>query len=134
MSDRGFVFAPRIAVERVIGPVRILGNVGWRLRTAPGRFLNLYVGQEFTLGGGAIIDLPTFGRFQSNQLIGELNLATPAEAPFTFTEAEALKTPFELMVGARTQFAGNWGAQLVGGQGPGQQRLRPRDHSRQRWR
>ena len=119
MSDRGFVFAPRLAVERVLGPVRIIGNVGWRLRTAPGRFINLYVAQEFTLGGGAIIDLPNFSKFQSNQLIAELNLATPAEAPFTFTESEALKTPFELMVGARTQFFGNWGAQLAVGKGLG---------------
>ena len=119
LSDRGFVFAPRLAVERVIGPVRLIGNIGWRLRTAPGRFINLYVAQEFTLGGGGIVDLPSFSKFQSNQLIAELNLATPAEAPFTFTEAEALKTPFELLIGARTQFAGNWGAQLAVGKGLG---------------
>ncbi len=119
MSDRGFVFAPRLAVERMIGPVRLLANLGWRLRTAPGRFINLYVQHEFTLGGGAIIDLPNFSRFQANQLIAELNLATPAEAPFTFTESEALKTPFELLIGARTQFAGNWGAQLTVGKGLG---------------
>ncbi|MDP1823895.1 MAG: OmpA family protein [Archangium sp.] len=119
LSDRGFVFAPRLAVERMIGPVRILGNIGWRLRTAPGRFINLYVAQEFTLGGGAIIDLPNFSRFQSNQLVAELNLSTPAEAPFTFSEAEALKTPFELLIGARTQFAGKWGAQLAVGKGLG---------------
>lgn len=119
LSDRGFVFAPRLAVERIIGPVRLIGNIGWRLRTAPGRFINLYVAQEFTLSGGAIVDLPTFSRFQNNQLIAELNLATPAEAPFTFTEAEALKTPFELMIGARTQFFGNWGAQLAVGKGLG---------------
>jgi len=119
MSDRGFVFAPRLAVERVIGPVRVMGNIGYRFRTAPGRFLNLYVAQEFTLAGGAIIDFPSFGRFQNNQLLGELNVATPAEAPFTVTEAEALKTPFELLIGARTQFAGNWGAQLSVGKGLG---------------
>jgi OmpA-OmpF porin, OOP family len=119
LSDRGFVFAPRLAVERVIGPVRLIGNIGWRLRTAPGRFINLYVAQEFTLGGGGIIDLPSFSRFQNNQLIAELNLATPAEAPFTFTEAEALKTPFELLIGARTQFFGNWGAQIAVGKGLG---------------
>ncbi|MFO0596507.1 MAG: OmpA family protein [Myxococcaceae bacterium] len=119
LSDRGFVFAPRLAVERTIGPLRVLGNIGWRFRTAPGRFINLYVGQEFTLGGGAIIDLPTFSRFQNNQIIGELQMATPAEAPFTFTEAEALKTPLELLVGVRTQFAGKWGAQLSIGKGLG---------------
>lgn len=120
LSDRGFVFAPRLAIERIIGPVRLLANVGWRLRTAPGRFINLYVAQEFTLGGGAIVDLPTFGRFQSNQLLGEVSVATPAEAPFTFTESEALKTPFELLIGARTQFAGNWGLQLAVGKGLGE--------------
>lgn len=119
LSDRGFVFAPRLAAERIIGPVRILGNIGWRLRTAPGRFMNLYVGQEFTLGGGAIIDLPSFSRFNNNQIIGEIQMATPAEAPFTFTEAEALKTPLELLVGVRTRFAGNWGAQLAIGKGLG---------------
>ena len=119
LSDRGFVFAPRLAVEHTFGPVRVLGNIGWRLRTAPGRFINLYVAQEFTLGGGAIIDLPNFSRFQSNQLVGELNLSTPAEAPFTFSESEALKTPFELLIGARTQFMGSWGAQLVVGKGLG---------------
>lgn len=118
-SDRGFVFAPRLAIERSIGPVRLLGNVGWRLRTAPGRFINLYVGQEFTLGGGAIVELPTVGKFQNNQLIAELNLATPAEAPFTFTEAEALKTPFEALVGLRTLIGSHWGAQLSVGKGLG---------------
>lgn len=119
-SDRGFMFAPRLAVERGIGPVRLVGNVGWRFRTAPGRFLNLYVGQEFTLGGGAIVELPNVWKFENNQLIGEVNIATPAEAPFTFTEAEALKTPLEAMIGARTQIAGNWGAQLSIGKGLGE--------------
>lgn len=120
LSDRGFVFAPRLAAERAIGPVRLVGNIGWRLRTAPGRFINLYVAQEFTLGGGGIIELPNFSRFQENKLIAELNIATPAEAPFTFTEAEALKTPFELLIGARTRFAGNWGMQLAVGKGLGE--------------
>lgn len=118
-SDRGFVFAPRLAVERQLGPVRLLGNIGYRLRTAPGRFINLYVGQEFTLGGGAIIELPNFSKFQNNQLIGEVSVATPAEAPFTFSESEALKTPFELLVGYRTQIGSNWGAMLSIGKGLG---------------
>ncbi len=119
-SDRGFVFAPRLAIERGIGPVRLLANVGWRLRTAPGRFLNLYVAQEFTLGGGAIVELPNFWVLQNNQVIAEVNVATPAEAPFTFTSSEALKTPFEFMAGVRTQFYKNWGAQLSVGKGLGE--------------
>lgn len=120
VGDRGVVFAPRLAIERSIGPVRLLANVGWRLRTAPGRFLNLYVGQEFTLGGGAIVEIPNFWKFQNNQVIAELNVATAAEAPFTFSSSEALKTPFELMAGFRTQFYGNWGAQLSFGKGLGE--------------
>lgn len=119
ISDRGFVFAPRLAAERAIGPVRLLANVGYRFRTAPGRFMNLYVGNEFTLGGGAVIDLPPIQKFQNNQLIAEVNLATPTEAPFTFTEAEALKTPFELLLGARTRLFEHWGIQLAVGRGLG---------------
>lgn len=119
MSDRGFVFAPRLAVERSFGPVRILGNIGWRLRTANGRYLNLLVGQEFAMGGGAIVALPDIKMFKNNSVLGELNIATPAEAPFTFRDAEALKTPFELLFGARTHLKDNWGVQLAVGKGLG---------------
>lgn len=120
LSDRGFVFAPRLAVERKFGPVRVLANVGWRLRTAPGRYLNLYVGQEFTLGGGVIGTLPDWKQLTHTELIGELVVATPAEAPFTFAQAEALKTPFELLIGARTMVAERWGVTLDFGKGLGE--------------
>lgn len=120
MADRGFVISPRLAAERRFGPVRVLANGGWRFRTAPGQFLNLYVGNEFLLGGGAIVELPDFSRFSQNQLVAEVNLATPTEAPFTFRDAEALKTPLELMLGARTTFAKHWSAQLALGRGLGQ--------------
>ncbi|MEW6434139.1 MAG: OmpA family protein [Myxococcota bacterium] len=118
-SDRGFVFAPRVAVERAFGPVRVLANVGWRLRTAPGRYLNIYVGQEFTLGGGAIVALPDWKRLTHTELIGELAAATPAEAPFTFAQAEALKSPLELLIGGRTMLAERWGVSLSFGKGLG---------------
>jgi OOP family OmpA-OmpF porin len=120
LSDRGFVFAPRLAVERKFGPVRVLANVGWRLRTAPGRYLNLYVGQEFTLGGGVIGSLPDWKALTHTELIGELVVATPAEAPFTTAQAEALKTPFELLIGARTMVAEHWGVTLDFGKGLGE--------------
>ncbi|MEW5739524.1 MAG: OmpA family protein, partial [Myxococcota bacterium] len=119
LSDRGFVFAPRIAVERKFGPVRVLANIGWRLRTAPGRYLNLYVGQEFTLGGGAIVSLPDWKALRQTELIGELVAATPAEAPFTTSQAESLKSPFELLIGARTMVAERWGVTLDFGKGLG---------------
>ncbi|MCU0699496.1 MAG: OmpA family protein [Myxococcaceae bacterium] len=120
MADRGFVVSPRLAVERAFGPVRILANGGWRFRTAPGQFLNLYVGQEFLLGGGAIVTLPDFGRLTNNQLLAEVNLATATEAPFTFRDSEALKTPLELMVGARSTVAKDWSVLVAVGRGLGE--------------
>lgn len=120
MSDRGLVISPRLAAERRFGPVRVLANGGWRFRTAPGQYLNLYVGHEFLLGGGAIVELPNFGKFTNNQLLGELNLATATEAPFTFRDSEVLKTPFELMLGLRSTVAKHWSLQLALGRGLGQ--------------
>ncbi|MBE2248825.1 MAG: OmpA family protein [Myxococcus sp.] len=120
MSDRGFVVSPRLAAERRFGPVRVLANAGWRFRTAPGQYLNLYVGHEFLMGGGAIVELPNFGKLTGNSLLAEVNLATPAEAPFTFRDAEALKTPLELMLGARSTVAKNWSVLLALGRGLGQ--------------
>ncbi|MBX7100759.1 MAG: OmpA family protein [Myxococcaceae bacterium] len=117
LGDNGVVFAPRAAVERVLGPLRFMGNVGWRLRTYPGQFLNLYVGQEFVLGGGLHVALPDIGRTTLNRILAEVSISTPAEAPFTSAQAEALKTPFELLVGARSSFARSWHAQLTVGRG-----------------
>ncbi len=120
MSDRGFVFAPRLAAERRFGPVRILANAGWRFRTAAGRYLNLYVGNEFAMGGGVIIELPEVWKLKRPELLADLNIVTPAEAPFTFRDAEALKTPFELMIGARTMISENWGLMVAVGRGLGE--------------
>jgi outer membrane protein OmpA-like peptidoglycan-associated protein len=120
LSDRGFVFAPRLAVERALGPVRLLLNLGYRFRTAPGQYLNLYVGHEFTAGLGGILALPSLGPTAGNQVLLELNLATPAEAPFTFAQADALKTPLELMLGVRTRLFEHWQLQLSVGRGLGE--------------
>ncbi len=120
MSDRGFVFAPRLAAERRFGPVRILANAGWRFRTAAGQYLNLYVNHEFVMGAGAIIELPDVWKFRNPELLADLNLVTAAEAPFTFRDAESLKTPFELMIGARTMITQNWGLMLGVARGLGE--------------
>ncbi len=120
MSDRGFVFAPRLAAERRFGPVRILANAGWRFRTAAGRYLNLYVGHEFAMGAGAIVELPDLGKLKRPEILGDLNIVTPAEAPFTFRDAEALKSPFELMIGARAMFTEHWGLVVAFGRGLGE--------------
>lgn len=119
LSDRGFVFAPRVAVERDFGPLRVLANVGWRLRTAPGQYLNLLVGQEFMMGAGAIVALPDAWKFRQNRLVGEVNLVTPAEAPFTFAQADSLKSPFEATLGVTSQVANHWNVMLGFGKGLG---------------
>ncbi len=118
-GDHGVVFAPRGAFERRIGPVRAVVNLGWRLRTTAAQYLNLYVGQEFTMGGGVSIDLPNLWKLSDNVLIGEVNFATPAEAPFTFKYADSYKTPLELLVGARAKLFGHWALQLAFGRGLG---------------
>lgn len=119
LGDNGVVFAPRLALERTFGPVRLLANAGWRLRTAPGQYLQVYVNQEFVAGLGLGLHLPDIGRLTRNNLLVEASLATPAEAPFTLTQSESLKTPFELLVGLRSMVARHWHAQLVVGRGLG---------------
>ncbi|MCL2178077.1 MAG: OmpA family protein [Proteobacteria bacterium] len=117
LGGRGFVLAPRVALERALGPVRILGNVGWRLHTKPGQYLNLYVGQEFMMGLGVLVDLGGGRVFAKNQLLAEFNVVTSAEAPFNFDYADAIKTPMELLLGYRAQIYKNWLFQLHLGRG-----------------
>lgn len=121
LGDNGFVFAPRLAAERAFGPVRVLGNLGYRFRTRHAQFINLFVGHEFAVGGGAIVGLPDVGRLQDVKVIGEMHLTTPTEAPFNFSQADSLKTPWELLVGARARVHKNWGVELTVGRGLGLQ-------------
>jgi outer membrane protein OmpA-like peptidoglycan-associated protein len=119
MGEWGVVFAPRLVIERQIAFIRLLGNIGYQLRTTYGQYLNLYLGQLFTLGGGGAIDLPNVGRFTTNQFMVEVNASTPAEAPFTFDDSNALKSPFEVMFGLRTYLSEHWVGQLNIGRGLG---------------
>ncbi|MBX7116378.1 MAG: OmpA family protein [Myxococcaceae bacterium] len=117
MGDAGLVFAPRFVAEKSFGPLKILGNLGWKLRTYPGQFLNLYVGQEFTFGAGAQWELPDYGRFTQNTALFEINMSTAAEAPFTLAYADAMKTPLEAMIGFRSTFNDTMSFQLALGRG-----------------
>lgn len=119
MGEWGVVFAPRLVIERQIAFIRLIANAGWRLRTTYGQYLNLYLGQEFVMGGGGAIELLDVGRFSANQFLVEVNTATPAEAPFTFDNSNALKTPLELMFGLRTRFMEHWVGQITIGRGLG---------------
>ncbi|WP_043390254.1 OmpA family protein [Archangium violaceum] len=117
LGEQSVLIAPRIAVERAFGPVRVLGNLGMRLRPQHGQYLNLYVGNEVTFGGGAVVDLPNVGRFTDVQAIAEMHLATPATAPFNFSQADSLKTPWGVLGGVRAHFYGGWGVELNVGRG-----------------
>jgi OmpA-OmpF porin, OOP family len=117
LGERGVLVAPRLAVERALGPVRLLGNVGLRLRTRPAQYLNLYVGNEVTFGAGAVVELPDLGRLRSVQAMAEMHLSTPTSAPFNFSQADSLKTPWEVLGGVRARVYKSWGLELDVGRG-----------------
>ncbi|HEX8820572.1 MAG TPA: OmpA family protein [Archangium sp.] len=116
LGERSVLVAPRLAVERAFGPLRLLGNVGVRLRR-PAQYLNLYVGNEVTLGAGAIVDLPDISRLTDVQAMAEMHLSTPTAAPFNFKQADSLKTPWEVLGGVRARFYQGWGLELDVGRG-----------------
>jgi outer membrane protein OmpA-like peptidoglycan-associated protein len=118
LGERRVLVAPRLAVDRAFGPVRLLGNVGWRFRQHA-QYLNLLVDDELTLGAGAVVDLPDVGRLTGVQALGEMHLSTPGSSPFNFSQADSLKTPWEALVGVRTRVSGPWGVELNVGRGIG---------------
>jgi OOP family OmpA-OmpF porin len=119
-GERGVLWAPRLAVEQRFTflpvPFRVLGNVGVRIRPHA-QYLNLLVDDELTLGAGAVAELPNMGRFTDVEGIAEMHLGTPLVRPFNFDQADSLKTPWELLVGARAKVWGNWGLELNVGRG-----------------
>jgi outer membrane protein OmpA-like peptidoglycan-associated protein len=116
LGERGVLVAPRVAVERTFGPVRVLGNLGMRLRPHA-QYLNLYVGNEVTFGAGAVVDLPDLGPLTDVKALAEMHLATPTAAPFNFRQADSLKTPWGVLGGVRARVYDNWGVELNVGRG-----------------
>ncbi|HEY8207336.1 MAG TPA: OmpA family protein [Myxococcaceae bacterium] len=119
MGDRAMVFGARGAVERSIGKLRLLGNLGVLLRPFPGQFLNLWVRNQVTIGLGGTyrLPLPKAGPFRQLDGFAETNVFTPLEAPFTFLNGESLPTPWDLVVGVRAKLAGPWRVELAVGRG-----------------
>lgn len=119
-GERGVLWAPRLAVEQRFTflpvPFRVLGNVGVRIRPHA-QYLNLLVDDELTVGAGAVAELPDLGRFTDVQGVAEMHLGTPLVRPFNFDQADSLKTPWEVLVGARAKVWGNWGVELNLGRG-----------------
>src|SRR5262249_59836135 len=102
LGDLSVVFAPRVAIERAFGPVRILLNAGFRFRQ-PAGFLNIVVNNELTGGGAVVWALPSGGIFLKPELMFETTFSTPLATPFVAniggTSAYA-PTPWEMLVGA----------------------------------
>ncbi|NMO21678.1 OmpA family protein [Pyxidicoccus fallax] len=119
-GERGVLWAPRLAVEQRFTflpiPFRVLGNVGVRIRPHA-QYLNLLVDDELTLGAGAVAELPNVGRLMDVEGVAEMHLGTPLVRPFNFDQSDSLKTPWELLVGARAKVWGNWGLELNVGRG-----------------
>ncbi|MGO8969545.1 MAG: OmpA family protein [Myxococcaceae bacterium] len=114
MGANTVVFAPRLALERALGPVRMLLNAGLVLQGA-GQFINLYVQDQLMLGGGLIFQFNDFGAFHEFQLMAETVTYTPLQTPFTSTTSTP--TPWEVLVGVRTRIGKMFGAELDFGRG-----------------
>jgi OOP family OmpA-OmpF porin len=117
LGERGLVLAPRAVVERTFFDKLRLGlEAGYRYRQKPGRYVNLYVGDELTVALAGSYELPRL-LFERWFAFGELLAATPARAPFNGPDADALKTPLGLLLGLRAQVHGNLHALVGGGTG-----------------
>jgi OOP family OmpA-OmpF porin len=108
------LFAPRLALERPFGPVRLLFNVGLVLQGA-GQFFNLYIQNQLMLGGGVIVRFGDLGPFHEIQAMAETATYTPLQAPFT--QSLSLPTPWEVLAGVRTRIGRIFGAELDLGRG-----------------
>jgi OmpA-OmpF porin, OOP family len=118
LGDASVVAFPRLDAEIGVGPVRVLGNAGIKIRQH-GQYLNLFIGNEYYVGGGVIWRLPPFWKFSRVEALGEMHLSTQTTAPFSFSQSDSLKTPWELLVGARARVGSRWGFELDLGRGLG---------------
>jgi len=114
MGANTVVFAPRLALERGFGPVRLLLNAGLVLQGA-GQFINLYVQDQLMLGGGVIVRFNDAGAFHEIQAMAETVTYTPLQTPFTSNPSTP--TPWEVLVGVRTRIGRIFGAELDLGRG-----------------
>jgi outer membrane protein OmpA-like peptidoglycan-associated protein len=117
LGDRAWVFGIKGAVDKSIGPLRVIGNLGALLRPYPGQFLNLFVRNQLLLGVGGYYRLPDVWRLRQFDAFAEANVVTPMEAPFTVAFSDSLRSPFALLIGARAKVYGPIRAELAVGRG-----------------
>lgn len=115
LGERSVLVSPRAIVERTfVEHLRVALDVGYRYRALPGRYLNLYVGDELAFAAAGSYELPqVFSRRWSVGL--EVLVSTPSRAPFS--TLDAFKTPVELLAGLKVQLWKNFWAQAGGGTG-----------------
>ncbi|HEY3448813.1 MAG TPA: OmpA family protein [Myxococcales bacterium] len=115
LGERSVLVYPRAIVERTfLGRLRVGLDLGYRFRALPGRYLNLYVGDELAFAAAGSVDLPPL--FSRQWSVGaEVLVSTPARAPFS--TSDAFKTPVEVLLGLKVQLWKNFYAQLGGGTG-----------------
>jgi OOP family OmpA-OmpF porin len=114
MGADSVVFAPRLALEKPFGHLRLLLNVGLVLQNA-GQFFNLYVQNQLMLGGGVIYRFGDAGPFHEIQAMAETVTYTPLQA--LFTSNISTPTSWEVLAGVRTRIGHIFGAELDLGRG-----------------
>jgi len=114
MGANTVVFAPRLALEREFGPLRLLFDLGLVIQGA-GQFINLYVQDQLMMGGGAIFRFGDLGPFHHIQVMAETVTYTPLQTPFTSNTSTP--TPWEVLAGVRTRIGKIFGAELDLGRG-----------------
>ncbi|MGC4117355.1 MAG: OmpA family protein [Myxococcales bacterium] len=115
LGERSVLVYPRAIVERTfLDRLRVAVDLGYRYRALPGRYLNLYVGDELAFAAAASVQLPQL--FSRQWSVGaEVLVSTPARAPFN--GSDAFKTPVEVLAGLKVQLWKNFWAQAGGGTG-----------------
>ena len=108
------VFAPRLALERAFGPVRLLFNIGLVIQGV-GQYFNLYVQDQLMMGGGVVVRFGDLGPFREIQAMVETVTYTPLQTPFTSNPNTP--SPWEVLAGVRTRIGKIFGAELDLGRG-----------------
>lgn len=120
LGERGVTFSPRVVAERQFDDkLRVGLEGGYRYRGEAGRYLNLYVGDELTLGAAASYVLPDSLPWTTWTAFGEVLAATPTRAPFTVESKDALKTSLELLLGLKAPIGRGFHLLVGGGTGLG---------------
>ena len=118
LGERGVAIADRVVFEKRLGGARLLGNAGFILRESPGRFLNLYVGNELTAGLGVEVGLALPGLARNLQLGVEVLGSTPMSDPLHLGSSDAArKSPVQALLSVRAEVWRGWEATLGVGRG-----------------